>query len=544
MLISVVTFCLISCSDKPETNELITNEAYENGIKANEGFRRSLAFTKDWLTFADPASGLIPENLDKGKDRWNAHNAAADNYPFMVLTSYLLDKKLFNTTMLDMLHTEQKLTSRLGSLPDDYSFSKKGFSREKVDTFKIIFGTSEYIKDGILPLTEYLGISPWSDRMFDMLNDLSTHLKVATYISGDYYGNSVETEINGELLQSLTRSYWITGDEKYLNWAVEIGDYYLVDDKQDLSKSTRLRLRDHGCEIVGGLSELYATLYFANPEKKKVYQPKIHKLLNRLIEIARNDDGLFYNEINMLDGEIIDSAIADTWGYILNAFYTVYLIDNITEYKDAVLKPLSILSKNYHNYNWESVGSDGFADAIEGGINIYNRERVPELADWINTEIQIMWSLQDSAFRESGQKYKNRGVIEGWHGDGNFARTSLMYCLWKTNGITIDPWREDVVFGSTLDDDVLYYALKAENDWEGTLMFGQKRHEKFLKLPMDYPRINQFPEWFTLNDDKNYELYDEHSGKSKVYSGIILNEGLNISLKKDITYLFKLSETE
>ena len=38
---------------------------------------------------------------------------AADNYPFMVLTAYLLDKDLYNGVLLDMLNNEKKLTSRI-----------------------------------------------------------------------------------------------------------------------------------------------------------------------------------------------------------------------------------------------------------------------------------------------------------------------------------------------------------------------------------------------------------------------------------------------
>jgi len=62
----------------------------------------------------------------------------------MVLTAYLLDKDLYNGKMLDMLKTEEKLTSRVNSLPNTYSFSKQDFLRDEVEMRKIIFGTSEY----------------------------------------------------------------------------------------------------------------------------------------------------------------------------------------------------------------------------------------------------------------------------------------------------------------------------------------------------------------------------------------------------------------
>ena len=57
-------------------------------------------------------------------------------------------------------------------------------------------------------------------------------------------------EINGEMLQILSRVFWMTADDKYLNWAISIADHYLLE--KDLSQMEYLRLRDHGCEIIGG----------------------------------------------------------------------------------------------------------------------------------------------------------------------------------------------------------------------------------------------------------------------------------------------------
>ena len=38
----------------------------------------------------------------------------------------------------------------------------------------------------------------------------------------------------------------------------------------------------------------------------------------------------------------------------------------------------------------------------------------------------MMWDMQSPD-----------GIIEGWHGDGNFVRTSLMFALWKSQGVTV-----------------------------------------------------------------------------------------------------------
>ena len=168
-----VFLLIVSCSAPPRFDEESVIQAIENGMQANEGYVRSLNFTKAWLTKTDSATGLIPTNLTRASDIWEPHNSAADNYAFMVLTGYLLDRDLYNGQLLDMLKTEQKITSRVKTLPDIYSFSKHGFRDEEMNMGQIIFGTSEYIKDGLIPLTEYIGPSPWQDRMMEMLNDFT-----------------------------------------------------------------------------------------------------------------------------------------------------------------------------------------------------------------------------------------------------------------------------------------------------------------------------------------------------------------------------------
>ena len=44
-----------------------------------------------------------------------------------------------------------------------------------------------------------------------------------------------------------------------------MADHYLLE--MDFSQTDYLRLRDHGCEIIGGLSELFLTLHYINHPK-------------------------------------------------------------------------------------------------------------------------------------------------------------------------------------------------------------------------------------------------------------------------------------
>lgn len=524
----VIVAVLFACSAKEPavTREQVFNQARENGRLANEGFSRSLRFVEGWLKHADPQTGLIPRNFDwqiyveshkkGGQHIWNAKDAAADNYAFMVLTAWFTDRSLFEGRMLDMLKTETRLTSRLGRMPDTYAFTTQNFESAVPDLDRIIFGASEYVKDGLLPLTEWMGPSPWFDRMLGILDDMWAYAPVETP-----YGNIVSdnVEVNGEMLQTLSRIYWMTGQNKYLEWATRLGNYYLLGNHHPTRDMTRLQLRDHGCEIVSGLCEFYATISFAAPSRKAVYQKPVHEMLDRILKVGRNRHGLFYNLINPRSGRPIEANIADTWGYTFNGYYTVYLIDHTAAYREAVLKALSVLDKKYRNFRWEGDSFDGYADAIEGCLNLYNREPVPSAAKWLDSQIRVMWDRQ-----------REDGIIEGWHCDGNFARTTIMYCLWKTAGATIQPWRQDVMCGAVQTADGLYLSLQATEGWSGKLVFDVPRHETIMHLPLDWPRINQWPEWFVADKETSYVVTDVEAGADTVYSGQQLHEGFEITL--------------
>lgn len=502
--------------------------ARRNAKVANEGFRRSYDFLHAWMKERDEKTGLIPRNLDSSKDFWNAQDAAADNYPFMVLTAALLDAPVFKKEMQEMLATETRLTSRLDRLPDTYSFSKQGFLEKEPQLDKIIFGSSEYVKDGLLPLTEWLGHSAWSERMIGIVDDIWAHATVKTPY-GAIPGKNVE--VNGELLQTLARIYWMTGEEKYLNWAIRLGDYYLLGKDHPSRDQDALRLRDHGCEIVSGLCELYFTVAHARPEKKIAYAPRIHQLLDRILEVGLNEHGLMYDVINPRSGEVVQSRVADNWGYNYNGFYTVYLVDGTEKYRQAIERALGNLLF-YRNFDWETGSQDGYADAIEGGLNLYNRLPNQVTQEWLDSEIQVMWSMQDSSHRSGTEAYRGNGIIEGWHGDGNFARTSIMYCLWKTQGTYLTNWRKDVLWGAEkLNDGGIMISVKAEKDWSGRLHFDTPRHKTVLNLPADYPRINQFPEWFTVEEGQAYVLQFGKDQPAQLFTAEQLLAGVAIELK-------------
>lgn len=503
-------------------------EAARNGHAANEALVRSDRLMRAWLEHADPVSGLLPRNLMADSDIWNARDAAADLYPFLVLTAWFTDRELFEGRMHDILLSETALTSRVGRLADTYSFSKRGFAREEIDLAEIQFGSAEYMKDGLLPIVEWLGAGPWLSRMRGLLDDSWRHASIETP-----YGKipSDNVEVSGDQLQVLNRMYWATGEARYLDWAQRLGDFYLLGDNHPTRDFDRLRLRDHGNEIVSGLVELYATLSRARPSKAAEYRPHVHAMLDRILEVGRSDDGLFHNVVDPRAGTVVNAGIGDNFGYILNGFYTVYLLDGRDEYRLAARRALAALEPAYRGYDWETGSADGDADAVEGAINLINRESVPAAEAWIDYQIRWMWGKQDSAHRANAQPFRGSGIVEGWHGDGNFSRTSLMYALWKTQGTSAHPWRSDLLLGAVREGDALLLSVSAAEPWSGRIRFDEPRHRTRMGMPMDWPRMNQFPEWFTVERDARYLVEDRSRGGRAEYTGAQLIEGLALDLE-------------
>ena len=493
--------------------------AERNARQAAEALYRCNRFVHGWLKKADPKTGLIPRNLGKSRDYWNGKDAAADNYPFMVLTCAFTDRGLFEGRMLEMLRTETKLTCRVGRLPDDYSFSKEGWRRDKVNLDAIIFEGSEYVKDGLIPITEWLGASPWSERAIGIVDDVWKNATIDTPFGKIPTHNF---EVNGDLLQACSRLFWFTGDRKYLDWAIRLGDYYLLGDHHPTRHMKELKLGDHSCEVINGLSELYVAVKHAAPEKKKAYEKPLHELYDRILEIGRDANGFIYLRVDNKSGKPKGTALTDNWGYNFDGIYTAYLVDGKEAYREAICKALRNVKANHTGRGGmcQSRTADGYADSIEGAITLMNREPDASAAEWVDTEIKTMWGKQQPD-----------GVIEGWHGDGNSARTSIMYMLWKTQGTHVQPWRPDVRLGAVRDGNAICLSLTANEAWSGKILFDRPRHREVFNLPMDYPRINQFPEWFTTEKEKSYVIRDVSTGTESKKTGQDLRDGLAVELK-------------
>lgn len=193
-------------------------------------------------------------------------------------------------------------------------------------------------------------------------------------------------------------------------------------------------------------------------------------------------------------------------------------MDGHEPYREAVRHVWSS-RPSYRNLDWENGSADGIADAVESALNLINREPMTAAGDWIDEEIRNLWWKQHPD-----------GIVEGWHGDGNFTRTTLMCAFWKTLGVTVDPWRADLQVGAAQEGDKLPLSLIAGADWRGRVRFDRPRYREYLRLPVDYPRINQFPEWFVADRERWHAVRDRVNGANARHRGELLWDGIDVRL--------------
>ncbi|HCO93278.1 MAG TPA: hypothetical protein DIU00_04885, partial [Phycisphaerales bacterium] len=306
---------------------------------------------------------------------WNYRNTAADCYPFLAWAAWATDKGALNGAVRSILHAERSLCNVKGRIPAPYNYKRQEIIKMKNE--ELVFEASEYVKDCLIAIIEVTGRDEWFDRMRAIEDDLWKYADIETSFG---MIPSTNIEVNGEQLQALSRLYTMTGDEKYLTWAMRLADYYFADEN-----FVPTRLRDHGCEIIGGLGLLQAVLTADHPEKAAEYGDHLKKMYDTILEKGTLDVGMMYNHLTKRDGW--NGGISDGWGYN----YVGYLCydmamgtDTYTSHMEATLA--NMMDPKYKDYPWEGGSIDGYADSVEGAIYMLNRLPVKEGFEWVNRE--------------------------------------------------------------------------------------------------------------------------------------------------------------
>jgi hypothetical protein len=528
---------IVTALHKALTRNDFKQASFLNSILSQEAFQRAYHALKAWEKARDPITGMVPRGITPKMRYWNAKDTAADLFPFLLLACQYLDKN--NTKLwLEMLEKEREIC---GPMPCTIRFGPTMVEAENLSD--AVFGASEYAKDGLLPLAERFGHGPWFTRMEEIMQSLIEVAQIRTK-----FGSICSSlcEINGEMLQVLTRLYWTTRKEEYLEFAERIAEAYLFEvlpnngylpsDNWDFSNaqltSPCFCLRDHGSEIIAGLTELYILEKALGRAQAVRYRNPLNKCLDLLLIVGRTGDGLWCNTIDTANQQPLDRRVMDTWGYILNGYQMFDLAEG-THLYSAEIKRGMLAAAARKSFRWEGRYQDGYADAIESMLYLLPWFNIPECHYWVDDEIEVMFGKQFPS-----------GFVEEWYLDGNFIRTSLLYATYKTQGIVVDPWRQDVCIGAAQNRSKgeIYIHLSVNKRWEGSLKFDLPRHSAFWSLPFEYPRLNATPEWFTVEPQKKYILINTNTGERSSLSGKTLADGLPIILSEEGRLFLKVIE--
>ena len=463
------------------------------------------------LPVRDQPSGLFRPTGPE----WNYRDTAADCYPFYVWAAFYTDKKVLDTVMIDTLKAERRLCNHLDRLPVPYDMDRRRKIITPLD--RMIFGASEYAKDGLVSIVEITGRDyPWFDRMRELVDDVFKHAPIDTS-----YGRipSTSVEVNGELLQILPRLYRMTGEQKYLDWAHRLADYYLLP-----GKFVPSRLSDHGCEIVGGLGLLFAVDRAACPQKCAQYKPHMEYMFDEILRRGTNSDGIIVRDLHPTPGPHDNVTTGDGWGYDFVGFLDYDLALRTRRYRQAIRRPMkSLLKPRYRQFNWDHGSRDNVADSVEGGRYLLYRIPTPETFLWADREIATL--LVDHS--DPDRLWDTHKL------EANTVRTVLIHTMLHTRNTIARPWRQGLRLGAAPSADGICVFMKSDDPYRGRLQFDVPRHRLYLGLKQDWPRMNAVPEWFTVEPDEahKYKVEDVDAAATRVVSGKSLSEGLPVHLE-------------
>ena len=87
------------------------------------------------------------------------------------------------------------------------------------------------------------------------------------------------------------------------------------------------------------------------------------------------------------------------------------------------------------------------------------------------------------------------------------------------------PGSRGLQLGAVRDGDCLEIHAESPLRWSGSLKFDTHRSASNFRLPTDYPRLNQWMEWFTVDADRGYALTTDGSAQ-QVLPGSRLSGGI------------------
>jgi hypothetical protein len=511
-----------------------------NSVLSAEAFNRAAGVTIRWLNQRDLATGLFPHTM-KASDRYFSYgDVGADLYPFLAIGSRFLVRSRY-PEILDTLAAERRLGS---GPPHDVLLDGLG-PRPRTPEDQMLANV-EYAKDGLLPLVELLGPDPWLGRMQEIVEGVVAAAPIPTS-----RGNipSEEAEVNGSLLQVLARLSWQHGDPRQLEMGRRIAAVYLDDvlpltgdippeqwdfrtNKTDEERT--LHLGDHGDEIISGLIEWHRVEMQLNLPEQAAHRAAINRMLDKILTAGRSPAGLWFDGIRYPSGKVSDRTLNDNWGYLGQAYLDQAGLlrgpggdpdddARADRYEQATRETLRATA-DVRFHKWESGDMDGYADSLESALYLLRYLNEPAAVRWVDEQIGVFYGFQ----RESG-------AVTDENIDGNFIRTAMLYGRWLTQGARLEPWPSTASLGAATQGRCLQIHLHAAQAWSGSLLLDTPRHQQHLGLPLDYPRLNQWQEWWTVSPGQQYDVMLPDASNT-VMSGDELAAGLPLTLEPGREY--------
>lgn len=462
-----------------------------NPDPAADALRRARAVHDAWMPRRNPETELFPQSLKRRE--WNALNVAADFFCFQYAIAVETDAP--SLPALRATLARERALNGIG-LCDSFDVATgRPLNR---NAGRKLFGTTEYLKDGLISLYERTGDDAVRTRIVEIADAI---VSASTYESKYGLIASRDSETNGNILQALSRVHFMTGDPRYADLVGRTADAVIMqmfpktrgvpvrryDYTKDEVVDATVHLRDHGNETAVGLSEAYALAVTlaagqnADPiwaERANRWAAPIAAMYETLLTRGRNADGLLTNRLHA-DGQTgveeqrseSDAQPCDNWGYLLSGailFTQTAARHNSAavplERREKILGSADAIARavmRHHDIVWEPHAAfpppaghpDGLADSIESAIYIaFHRPALrDELLAWADIEIARLFALQ-----------RADGFVTGDYLDGNFIRTCLLYADARS------PRSQP----------------PAPVRWRGR-----------MNLPWDWPRINCWPQW-------------------------------------------------
>ncbi len=509
-----------------------TDELLRRGDIARRCFIRATGVLESWWRHRDPATGLFPRQTHERV--WAPGDNGGQLFPYLLATAELLQPHR-TPDLLQTLRTERTLASWGGFLTDWFDLTNRTFLFPQPDLPRQLAGAAELAADGLLPLAELLGRGEWTPRLAEIADTIINDAPIASDFGPLPFDDLPH---NGRMMQLLARLYTLTREPRYLDLATRLGDAYarevlprsgfLPPHRWDFQRHAPLDdewdLHAHGFYLLNGLAEIYTVTARSLPQRAQSWQPALNSLFLRLTQQASPNAGFPVHAARASTGDVRSTAPTASWGHALAACLAYARATTNETFLEA--PRLALRNLNQPRYlDWS--GAITHATTLDGALLLLNR--LPEPAAWTWFEDLLPLFLARS---------RPDGSIEGWYGDGLYARTALLAGQYYTQGAHCRPWRADLRLGALREGNRLRLALAADTDWEGRILFDTPRHRTHLRLPSNYPRLGEFPEWYPVSADTPYRV--RLGGTTRQGLGYELAQGLPVSVRPNQPLLLEI----